>query len=155
MKYTIRELGFLVFLALLIASPLIKMEYDKRTTTDPFILMAREIEDFLSGEVDVITVEEDQNLPNTLTVIVFIEEYPKWSQTAVENFKRYVLQVTREHDYDSLLIVYGWNYSAKKYRVQGTHLCLELKTKSCVWQSVIPGVPIETDFIKWPGIGNP
>lgn len=153
MKYTIRKLGLILVLVLLGAAPFAKAEYDRRTTTDPFILMAREIEDFSPGEVDVINVFQSANDLNQLVVLLNIPSMPDWPKTKPENLKRYVLQVIRGSRYNKVLIGIGWDYPAENLTVQGIYICTELKTDSCSWE--LTSTKILPDFVKWPGIGRP
>lgn len=156
-KFIVRKLVFVLALALLAASPILIHEYKMSVTTDPFILMAREIEAYEVSGVDVIDVDVPENSPELLRVLVQIEDWPKWSERKDrENFKRLVLQIARENGYESLAIHIGWGYPAKEIRVQGTVFCPELSIHVCEWQYP-PGGPmrIPEEFIKWPGIGKP
>lgn len=155
MKYTLRKLGLVVFLALLVASPFLKVEYDRRTTTDPYILMAREIENWRLGEVDVIKMFSPGPSDGVLT-LVFIENFPTWSDNDRENFKRAVLHIVRENGtFKTMVIAMGWNYTPKTMRIQGIYACDELRAGSCTYDSVFPSIPVKPEDLMWVKIGRP
>ncbi|HDZ14770.1 MAG TPA: hypothetical protein ENH60_07710, partial [Pricia sp.] len=80
MKYTIRKLLFLLVIVAMVASPFAVQKYNSMTTIDPYILMAREIEAFPSGGVDVLIVEDVEDVPsveNGVGVSLVIEEYSR------------------------------------------------------------------------------
>ncbi len=157
-KYTFRKLGLIAFLAALVYSPFGVAAYKSATTKDPFILMAREIEAFPVGGIDVLHVGEipSGQISNGLRVLVYIPNFPDWSERGeTENFKRMILAMTREREYDNLLISIGWDYPVKQMAVQGTWTCLDLRATidPCVWDLKTFAVPAV--FVKWPGIGKP
>jgi hypothetical protein len=154
-KYTIRKLIFILILVLLVASPFIVVAYESATTTDPYILMARAIEDYEGGDVDVLNLHDHPNISNGISLIVYIEDFPNWSiRKDQENFKRHVLQIIHDYEFDAVVIILGWDYVPKTFRAQGAWVCLELRSSFCEWD-YIPGVEVPQEFIKWPGIGKP
>jgi hypothetical protein len=143
-----------VILVALALAPFGIAAYRSANTTNPYILLAREIEAFSPGDVDVIYVFELPDDVRTLAVVAHIEKYPEWKDKKRENFKRFILQLARDEDYyTSLHIVLGWNYTPETMHIQGIIVCGELKVASCKWEQV--NVPLSPEFIKWPGIGKP
>ena len=154
-KYLIRKLVFILLIVAIIASPFAYLEYKSQTTTDPYILMAREIEDFELGGVDVLALKDHPNIPNGLTLLTYIEDFPNWTvRKDQENFKRHVTDIVRDYDYDAVVIIVGWDYPPKQFRAQGAWVCLELRASACEWD-FIPGQTVPQEFITWPGIGKP
>ena len=156
MKYKIRKLVFILVLLALIASPFAIAEYRSQNTNDPFILMARDIErGFQSGEVDILAIFPFPDKPNILSFLAYIENFPDWSDNTQENFKRYILDLSRGTDYDSIEIAIGWDFPPEQFRIQGIYICDEtFKTANCPWFGDI-GLRVDREFIVWPGIGNP
>ncbi len=152
MKYTLRKLAMLLVVGLLIASPALYSAYERATTTDPFILIAREIEAY-PAPVDVINVVVAPNDINELIVLLWIPDMPNWAATENENLKRYILQVIRGTKYTKVAIGIGWNYTIKTMRIDGIWICPELKTASCEWNTST--IKILDEFMVWPGIGRP
>lgn len=158
-KFLIRKLLFVVSLALLVYSPFGIAEYKSRTTTDPYILMARELEAFSLPGVDAIWVWDNPGVKNGLAMLVNIAPYPEWTSNQRENFTRYALEVTRGDDrgaseWVALELALGWDYPAESIRVQMVIICTDLRASSCYSQNV-PGMTVIPQFIKWPGIGKP
>lgn len=154
MKYRIRKLIFLAVLAAMAMAPFAYTEYESRTTTDPFILVAREVEGFGKG-VDVLGAEAHRNIPNRLVLFMYIETFPEWDpRKDYPNFKVAVIQAAARYDFDSVLILIGWDFPPAVFRVQGLWQCEDLRRSSCVWQQV-PSVVLTERFRPWPGIGNP
>ena len=155
MKYTIRKLGFLLALVLMTAAPFMYQEYRSLTTTDPYILMARDIERFEKGGVDVLTIQENPELKNGITTVVYIKNYSEWSiRQDIPNFNRHVLRAIAKYSYTAAVIAVGWDFLPEDFRVQGVWICPELRRGSCEWEKV-PSVQLDQKFVKWPGIGNP
>ncbi len=156
-KYTLRKLGFILILAALVASPFAVQAYKSVTTTDPYVLMAREIEAFSAGDVDVVAVEPNASLEDGIVVILFIDDYLRWSERITENLNRHVMGVVREREYDEVLMVLGWGAPVEAFLVQQEIECTNLRVLRpgmCTTISV-PGQKLPSSFIKWPGIGNP
>lgn len=157
-KYTIRKLGFLLVLAALIASPFAVQVYKSATTTDPYILMARAIEGFEKGSVDVVTVEDHFDLVDHLVVVANIPDYDRqWSDRVKENFERHVVALARDNDYGNLFIVIGWGTPVETMLTQLQFLCTNLSVNRedmCV-KTDLGGAKTPKQYIKWPGIGNP
>lgn len=154
-KYTLRKLAFLVILATLVASPFGIAEYKSLTTTDPYILMAREIERYPIGGIDVLYVADNPRIPDSLSILVFIPEYSKWSERKdVSNFKRDVLGTIANYGYKAVGILVGWDFPPPRFRAQGLISCLELRKSSCIWEP-IPSIEVDPEYVKWPGIGKP
>jgi len=157
MKYLFRKLGFVAILGMLIASPFAVARYNSLTTRDPYILMARQIEAFEEGGVDVVTTEDHPNIENGLTVIVNIPDYSKWSERIKENFLRLVMDTARDYDYDDLVIVIGWGAPVETMLIQRAIKCVNLtvvRANACS-EEVVQGAKIPSKYIKWPGIGKP
>ncbi len=155
LKYTLRKLAFLVVLAALIASPFAVQAYKSATTTDPYILMAREIEGFEKGGVDVLGIEDHQSIPGRIVLVSYIEDYSNWSvRQDQHNFTGAVLRAIARYDFESVLILIGWDFPPPDFRVQGLWSCEELRRTSCVWE-IVPSVVVQEKYILWPGIGNP
>jgi len=155
MKFVIRKLLFLLAIVSMGAAPFVYVEYKSLTTKDPFILMARDIEDFRKGEVDVLTVQENPELRDGITTVVYIKNYPEWSvRQDIPNFNRHVLRAIAKYNYTAAVIAVGWDFLPKDFRVQGVWICPELRRGSCEWEKV-PSVQLNQEFIQWPGIGNP
>ncbi len=154
MKFRIRKLIFLVILFSLVATPFAITEYQSRTTTDPYILVARELERGTKG-VDVLGAEDHPNHGGVMTIIMYIKDFPDWSLRQDQpNFQRAVLQAIAKHGYIGALIVVGWDFPPPNYRVQGLWLCPELRRLSCEWE-LVPAAEVPDKFMQWPGIGNP
>ncbi len=154
-KFLIRKLLFVTSLALLVYAPFGVADYKSRTTTDPYILMAREIEAFPKGGVDVLYVVDNDAVTNGILVVAYIEDYPDWSLRQDQpNFKRHVIQAVARYDFESVLILIGWDFPPEDFRVQGLFRCMELRRSSCEWEQV-PSIRVRPDFVKWPGIGKP
>ena len=154
MKFRIRKLIFLVVLLSLVAAPIAYTEYQSLTTTDPYILVARELERGTPG-VDVLAAEDHPDRQGVMTVIVYIEDYPKWTlRQGQPSFNRAVLQAVARQGYEGALIVIGWDFPPPNDRVQGLWTCPELRQLACEWET-IPGQVIPDKFMMWPGIGNP
>ncbi len=160
MKYTLRKLGFLVVLAALIATPFAVQKYKSLTTTDPYILMAREIESFERSDVDVLFIEKNPNpeFENRVAVFTYIEEYPSWSVRKDQvNFNQFVLQTIAKRDFEAVDIIIGWDFPPNPpsaYRVQGLWTCPELRRSSCVWEQV-PSIQLKSAYTVWAGMGKP
>lgn len=158
MKYTLRRLGFLLILALLIASPFTIQAYQSATTTDPYILIAREIEGFEKGGVDVLSVEENTEVEDGVLIVTYIEDYPNWSlRRDQENFKSLVLQAISKKDFSAAVVAIGWDFPPippEAYRVQGIWVCGELRRNSCTWEQV-PSTQLLPQYTVWAGIGKP
>ncbi len=155
-KFLIRKLLFVASLALLVYAPFGVADYKSRTTTDPYILMAREIEAFPKGGVDVLYVGDNDGAKNSILVVTYIEDYPDWSLRQDQpNFKRHVIQTVARYDFESVLILIGWDFPPDRdFRVQGLFSCMELRRSSCEWEQV-PSIKLKDQYIKWPGIGKP
>jgi hypothetical protein len=154
MKFKIRKLIFLVVLFALVAAPFAYTEYRSSTTTDPYILVARELERGTPG-VDVLGAEDHPNLNGLMTIVFYIKDFPDWSVRQDQpNFQRAVLQAVARQDYTGALIIIGWDFPPPDYRVQGLWLCPELRRLSCEWEMVL-GRQIPDKYMQWPGIGNP
>jgi len=156
-KFLIRKISFVLVLAILVTTPFAVVRYKSLTTTDPYILMARQIEAFDEGDVDVVTTEDHPNLDNGLTVIVNIPDYTKWSERIKENFLRLVMDTARAYNYDDLVIVIGWGAPVETMLIQRAIKCVNLtvvRANACS-EEAVPGAKIPSEYIKWPGIGNP
>ncbi len=154
MKFLIRKLIFIGILAALIAAPFAYTEFRSATTTDPFILIAREVEAYGQG-VDVLSVTEHKSIDDTVVVVTFIPDYSSWSiHQDHANFNGAVLRIIARHGYIGTVIVIGWDFPPPEYRVQGAYVCLELRRVSCVWEK-IASVEMLPEFTVWPGIGEP
>lgn len=156
-KYTLRKLGFILVLVALISSPFAVQAYKSITTTDPHVLIAREIEAFSAGAVDVVAVEQNAVLEDGIVVILFIDDYLRWSERIIENLNRHVMEVVRDREYDEVLMVLGWGAPVEAFLVQREIECTNLRvfrSEMCTTISV-PGQKLPSSFIKWPGIGNP
>lgn len=155
LKYTLRKLAFLVILVSLIASPFAIQEYKSLTTTDPFILMAREIERQPVGNIDVLYLQEHPDREKAITLVAFLPDYPDWTvRLERENFKRDVLSTIMGYGYNSIGIIFGWDYPPPKFQVQGIITCLEPRASLCTYKPVA-AQPIAPEYVSWPGIGNP
>lgn len=153
--YTLRKLGLILILVLAISAPWIVAEVKSRTTTDPFILMAREIEQYPIGNIDVLYLQEHPTKEGGITIVAFLPDYPDWSvRLERENFKRDVISTIMRYGYNSVGIIFGWDYPPPDFRVQGIISCLEPRASLCTYDPV-PAQPIAPEFIPWPGIGNP
>lgn len=155
-KYTIRKLVFILILMGLIAAPFGIQEYKSMTTTDPYILMARKIEAFSEGDVDVVDVEDHPSL-DSLLVITNILDYSTWSDRIKENFQRHVMFIVRDYDYDNVVIAIGWGAPAETVLLQREFICTNLRVTraDACSEIVFPGVPLLPQYNKWPGIGKP
>jgi hypothetical protein len=154
-KYTLRKLGFLLVLATLIVSPFAVQEYKSTTTTNPYILMARAIESFELGGVDVLEVSDWPGQAGGIRILTYIEDYPNWDiRRQQHNFKAHVVKVVGDYDFNSVVVVLGWDYPLKDFRIQGQWVCFELRATSCEWE-YLNGIRIPSNVIKWPGIGKP
>lgn len=154
-KYTARKLVFILVLATLIATPFGIQAYLSATTTDPYILMAREIEQFEKGGVDVLNVEENRDVGDGVIILAYIESYPEWSLRQDQlNFNQHILRVIARYDFESASILIGWDFPPEDFRIQGAWVCEELRRGSCTWEKVA-SVIVRSEFIQWPGIGKP
>ncbi len=154
-KYTIRKLGFIVFLAVLVYSPFGVAEYKSRTTTDPFILMAREIERQPIGNIDVLYLQEHPTREGAITLVAFLPDYPDWNDRLErENFKRDVISTVMGYGYNQVGITIGWDYPPPDFQVQGLIACEEPRASLCKY-SPIPAQRVDPKYVVWAGIGNP
>ena len=153
MKFFLLTQGFLLVLAALAATPWIIGEVERRTTVDPHIIMAREIQQFPIRGVNVISVFQNPNDANHVLTIMHIPSYSEWAGKDRENLKRYVLQIVRGTEYQKVDIIIGWDYNVEAMRAQGIWKCTELSTTSCEWE--LANSPIKSNFIKWPKQGRP
>ena len=153
MKYTIRKLGFLLLIAAAIATPWIITEVERRTTTDPHIIMAREIAEFPSGGINVVNVFQAVNDLDKVIVLLHIPDYPDWASKDRENLKRFVLNIVRGTRYQRVDVAIGWDYTAETLRVQGMWVCEGLFAADCEWSKT--NIAIKPSFIKWPKEGRP
>ena len=155
MKYTLRKLLFLLVIVLMVAAPFAVVEYRSLTTDDPYILIAREIEHFVKGGVDVLNVTDNVSRADGIVIIVYIPEYPDWNVRKDHvNFNQAVLQAIAKYEFTSVVIFIGWDFPPDNYRVQGSYACPEMRRQSCEWEQV-PSIELRDDFIRWPGIGKP
>lgn len=158
LKYTLRKLGFLLVLAALIASPFAVQAYKSATTTDPYILMAREVEAFSSNEIDVINVDDHSGLENTVRVLVItIDDYSKWPERIQENFRRHVMETVREYGYENLHLFLARKFPSKEIVIYQMLTCTNLRVmraEMCVADTSVMELLLP-QYIKWPGIGNP
>ncbi len=153
-KYTLRKLVFLGVLAALVASPFIVAEYRSQTTTDPYILLAREIEAF-EKDVDVLNIIDHPQMPNGVSIITYIPEFATWSvRQDQENFKRWFTDAVRSAEWDQASLFISWDYPPSNLKIQGGWVCEELRADFCKW-TYIPSQPVHPDYVIWPGIGNP
>ena len=152
MKFFLRKIGFLLVLGLLAATPWIIAEVERATTTNPHILMAREIATFPIS-VNVLNVFLRPESSDHLVVLLHIPKYPDWTGKDRENLKRFILQIVRGSRYTKIDIAIGWDYTAETMRAQGAWKCSELSTTSCEWLK--PNAVIKPEFIKWPKEGRP
>lgn len=155
MKYTLRKFGLLVIVAAIVAAPFAWQAYQKAYPSDPYIIMARAVAAFASGDIDVINVFDGMAIPDRLVVIVNIAKYTSWTDRQKENFERHVLIVARNHGSGSLEVLIGWGYPSRSMRIQGLVECETLRQLDCTWSSLDEGIGLRQVFIKWPGIGNP
>jgi len=154
MKYRIRKLIFLLVLASMVLIPMAYAEYESINTTDPFILIAREVEAYKKS-VDVLGVEEHKQIRGRAVIFAHIPDFPDWSiRVEQENFKVAVIRAASRYGFDSVVIIIGWDFPPPDFRVQGVWECEELRRSSCVWIK-IPSVVLDENFRPWPGIGNP
>ncbi len=155
MKYTLRKLLFLLAIVLMVAAPFAVAEYRSLTTDDPYILIAREVENYVKGGVDVLNVLDNIERKDGILIIVYIPDYPSWSvrQDHV-NFNQALLQAIGRYEFTSVVVFIGWDFPVDNFRVQGTYACPEMRRQSCVWAQV-PSVELRDEFIRWPGIGKP
>ncbi len=158
-KYTIRKLGFLLVLAALVASPFAVQTYNSLTTIDPYILMAREVESFSEGAVDVLLVQDDgrPEIRDGVIVVLSIDDYFRWSERIVENFNRHVMNAVRPYEYERVLIAIGWGAPADSTLIQREVTCTNIRVSRPDMCSTIsvPGMRLPPNLIKWPGIGKP
>ena len=138
---------FLVVLVALAASPFLVAEYKSLNTTDPYILIAREVEAFELGGVDVLFVRgRPEKNPTGVEIFAYMPDYSEWSVRKDRvNFERHILRVISRYGFESVTVV---------MRVQGLIVCEELRQLSCTW-SPVPSISLEDEFLQWPGIGNP
>lgn len=159
LKYTLRKLGFIVVLAALVASPFIVQKYNSLTTTDPYILMAREVEAFSEGDADVLLVQDDgrPQIVDGVIVILHIDDYFRWSDRIIENFNRHVMNAVRPHEYETLLIAIGWGAPADTTLIQREVTCTNIRVQrpDMCETTTVPGMRLPPNLIQWPGIGNP
>ncbi len=153
MKFFLRKIAFLLLLGAAVATPWIIAEVERRTTSDPHILMAREIQQFPIPGVNVLNMFQNTNDLNHVITILHIPRYPDWTGKDRENLKRFILQIVRGTEYRTVDIVIGWDYNVEAMRAQGIWKCAELSTNSCEWE--ITNVSIKQEFIKWPKEGRP
>ncbi len=155
MKYTIRKLLFLLSLVSIVATPFLVAEYRSLTTTDPFILIARDIENYDRGEVDVLYVVQNESDKTGIVLLAYIPNYPEWTERqGLPNFNQAVIRAIARQNFESVIIFIGWDFPPSEFRVQGTWSCPEMRRLACEWEKV-PSVVVSEDFITWPGIGNP
>ena len=147
---------FLVVLVALAASPCLVAEYKSLNTTDPYILIAREVEAFELGGVDVLFVRgRPEKDPTGVEIFAYMPDYSEWSVRKDRvNFERHILRVISRYGFESVTVVMGWDFPPEEMRVQGIIVCEELRQLSCTW-SPVPSVSLEDEFLQWPGIGNP
>ncbi len=160
MKYTIRKLVFLLVLSALIATPFGIQEYRSLITTDQYILMAREIEAFPPGGVDVLIVEDVEDVPsveNGVGVSLVIEQYPHWSERILENFNRQVMDAVRVYEYDEVVMLIGqWDVPADTVLVDWRITCTNIRVlRPDMCEAILLSGTLPPSFLKWPGIGNP
>ena len=155
MKYTIRKLVFLLLLTSIVLAPFAYTEYQSLTTDDPLILIARELEDFEKGGIDVLNVLEDEEIQGGLIIVVYIEDYPDWTvRQDQQNFNRAILQAIGKRGFEAVVTFIGWDFPPPIYKIQGTWICPELRRSACEWD-IVPGITLKQEFVIWPGIGNP
>lgn len=157
-KYLIRKVLFVAALGLAIYAPIGVTAYQSRNTTDPYIIMARDIERWDKG-IDVLKVWDNPGVLDGLAILVNIAPYPEWPSNTRENFTRYLLEVTRggdrgESEWTALEVAIGWDYPSEAVRVQMVIICTDLRATSCTSEQVA-GFIVHPDLIDWPGIGNP
>lgn len=155
MKFLLRKLVFLVVLVALAASPFLVAEYKSLNTTDPYILIAREVEAFELGGVDVLFVQDKPGNDGGVDIFAYMPDFQEWSvRKDRANFERHVLQVIGRYGYERFTVVMGWDFPPEEMRIQGLIICPELRQSSCTFD-VLPSVRLTDEFIQWPGIGNP
>lgn len=155
MKYTIRKLLFLLALVSIVGAPFAYTEYKSITTTDPYILIAREMESYSKGGVDVLNVSDNPDRSDGIRMILFIQDYPDWSfRKDQQNLNQLALQAIGRYNFTSVVMFIGWDFKPNNYKVQGSWNCPEMRRQSCEWKA-IPGIAIAEEFITWPGIGRP
>lgn len=155
MKFLIRKLVFLGVLVSLVMAPFLISEYKSIHTTDPYILIAREVEAFELGGVDVLFVRDKPNDATGVEIFAYMPDYPDWSLRKDRvNFERHVLQAIIPYGFTKVIVVMGWDFPPEVMMIQGLIICEELRQLSCTWNPV-PSVRLGDEFIQWPGIGNP
>ncbi len=154
MKFRIRKLIFLVVLAALASAPFLVAEHKSRTTTDPYILMAREVQGFRL-RVNVLGIENHPNFEGVVTVFVYVRDFPDWTiRQDHPNFQTKVLQAAARQDFEGALILIGWDFPPPDYRVQALWMCEELRRQSCAWEAV-PSITVPADKLPWPEARRP
>ncbi len=155
MKYTIRKLLFLLAIALMVAAPFAVAKYRSLTTDDPYILIARELEGYSRGGIDVLNVLDNSERKDGILIVVYIPDYPEWTvrQDHV-NFNQAILQAIGRYQFTSVVVFIGWDFPTDNFKVQGSYACPEMRRQSCTWTQVA-SVELRDKFVKWPGIGKP
>ena len=155
MKYTIRKILFVLALVSIVGAPFAYAKYQSITTTDPYILIARELEGYNKGGVDVLNVSDNPDRPKGIRMIIFIPDYPDWSfRKDQQNFNQLALQAIGRYDFTAVVMFIGWDFKPDNFKIQGSWTCPEMRRQSCEWLAV-PGIGIGKEFILWPGIGRP
>ena len=155
MKYTIRKLLFLLSLVSIVGAPFAYAEYQSITTVDPYILIAREVENYVKGGVDVLNVSDNPDRPDGIRMILYIQDFPNWSlRKDQQNLNQLAIQAVGRYDFTSVAMFIGWDFEPDNFKVQGSWICPEPRRQSCEWLTV-PGIAVGKEFIIWPGIGNP
>ena len=155
MRYRLRKLIFIVGLIVAIASPFLVAEYKSRTTNDPFILVARELETYGKGGIDVLGASQHPNREEIMTVFVYIPDFDRWTvRKDIANFQTRSLLAVSKYGYSGVLLIIGWDFAPPDYLVQGLYMCPELRRSACVWEQV-PGQRLSAELTPWPGIGKP
>ena len=159
-KYTVRKLIFvgIVFLLGLIPfgyGPAMEA-WEEYQNPDPFKAMARYIESFEKGGVDVLIVfEAPSDQDKRLAVLVYIEDYPdKWTKGERENFTRWNINVLRDYGYEALELALGWDYPPPRAKIQGVIVCLQARATSCLDMQKVD-ITVRDEFQIWAGIGKP
>jgi hypothetical protein len=154
-KYTVRKLVFIGILLALIAAPFGVNIWYQINNPDPFVHMARYIESFEKGGVDVLTIFEIGGSDRALAVLVYIKDYPdKWTSVDRENFNRWNLNMLRDNGYKGLELAIGWDYPPPNMRMQGVIVCTEPAAASCLPMQNV-NIIVRPEFQRWEGIGKP
>ncbi len=158
-KYTARKLVFVGIVILLVFSPFVvprgMVMWEEIQNPDPFKAMARYIESFEKGGVDVLTVFDIPDSDKGLAVLTYIEDYSDtWTSKDKENFTRWNLNVVRENGYERLELAIGWDYPPPNMRMQGVVVCPEPRAAACLDLQRV-NIVVRPEFLEWFGIGNP